>query len=105
MKRYRIVRTLRARQDLIEIGSYTLRRWGRARMERYLTELDQTIASLSDKPETAGRSRDQIRAGLRSIAHRRYHFIFYRVVGDRVEILRVLHQRRDWINMMSNEDE
>lgn len=103
-KRYAIVRTPRARQDLVEIGAYTLRRWGRAQMERYLQELDQTISSLADKPQTAGQSRAQIRPDLRSIAHRRYHFIFYRVVDDRVEILRVLHQRRDWINTMASDE-
>jgi toxin ParE1/3/4 len=41
-----------------------------------------------------GRPRDELIPGLRSIlAHP--HIVFYRVAGSNIEVVRVLHQRRD----------
>jgi toxin ParE1/3/4 len=41
-----------------------------------------------------GRPRDELTPGLRSVLVHP-HVIFYRVADERVEIVRVLHQRRD----------
>lgn len=98
---YRILRTARARQDLEEIARYTLDRWGRRQMVKYLRRLDTTIQTLANDPQRCGQDRSQLREGLRSVSHERYHFIFYRVRANAVEILRILHQRRDWINMLN----
>lgn len=97
---YRIVRTLRARQDLEDIGQYTLQRWGRRQMAKYLLDLDATIQQLATDPESLGQDRSHVRSGLRSIRHGQYHFVFYRVRGDTVELIRVLHQRRDWTRLL-----
>ena len=97
---YQIFRTLRARQDLLEIAEYTLRRWGRRQMVKYLRELDATIQQLATDPMLLGQDRSHVKPGLRSLPHKQYHFIFYRVHGDAVEIIRVLHQRRDWARLV-----
>ncbi len=41
-----------------------------------------------------GRSRDELAAGIRSFPTGNY-IVLYRVVGENVEIVRVLHGRRD----------
>ncbi|MBW2734850.1 MAG: type II toxin-antitoxin system RelE/ParE family toxin [Deltaproteobacteria bacterium] len=97
---YTILRTLRARQDLEEIGHYTLGRWGRRQMAKYLRQLEMTIQTLAEDPEALGQHRGHIKPGLRSLRHEQYHFVFYRVQDRRVEILRVLHQRRDWATLL-----
>jgi toxin ParE1/3/4 len=55
--------------------------------------IGRIVAVLDEQPK-AGRSRDDIRAGLRSIPANP-HVIFYRLVGMRAEIVRVLDGRRD----------
>jgi toxin ParE1/3/4 len=52
------------------------------------------IATLLEEQPRAGRARDEIRAGLRSIAVNPY-VIFYRIVDARPEVVRVLDGRRD----------
>lgn len=97
---YRIVRTLRARMDLEEIARYTLEQWGRRQMAKYLRELDRTIQKLARDPDRQGRDRSHIKPGLRSLSHEQYHFVFYRVCDDTVQIIRVLHKRRDWLSLL-----
>jgi toxin ParE1/3/4 len=49
----------------------------------------------------AGRSRDELRPGMRSVAASP-HVVFYRVVEDRAEVVRVLDGRRDIEDIFSN---
>jgi plasmid stabilization system protein ParE len=63
-------------------------------------DLDGTIASLADSPAAKGISVN--RAGVRRLRHRDHYFVFFRIVGDRVEVLRILHQRRDWPKILNN---
>jgi toxin ParE1/3/4 len=71
-----------------------LRRYGRARDRRkLLLEIARLVATIDDFP-LAGRSRDEIRAGLRSLVSSR-HVVFYRLNDDRPEIVRVLDGRQD----------
>jgi plasmid stabilization system protein ParE len=57
-----------------------------------LLDIDRVCAMLRDHP-FAGRSRDELRPDLRSAVARAY-VVFYRVTV-RLEIVRVLHGRRD----------
>ena len=52
------------------------------------------MARLLEDHPFAGRSRDEVRTGVRSIASRP-HVIFYRVTDNTIEIIRVLDGRRD----------
>lgn len=99
--RYRIVRTRRAREDLAEIAAYTLKTWGPEHMASYMRDLDATIRSLRSGPTTKGISHDAIRHGLRSVRHRPSYLIFFRVEAKQVEVLRILHARRDWPRLMT----
>lgn len=61
--------------------------------EKILLNLADVIALIEDRP-FAGRARNEIRPGLRSFAATP-HVVFYRVVDDTPEIVRVLDGRQD----------
>jgi toxin ParE1/3/4 len=81
----------RAESDLLSIGNFTLRTWGRAQTIRYLTELEVCCQTLADNP-ALGRNCDYIRPGLRRLEHGS-HVVFYRQQRDGILISRILHQR------------
>jgi toxin ParE1/3/4 len=82
-----------ALDDRERIWDYYVRVAGRHTAEKILNEIAEVIALLEDHP-FAGRSRNEVRAGLRSFAATP-HIIFYRVADDRPEIVRVLDGRQD----------
>jgi toxin ParE1/3/4 len=49
---------------------------------------------IAETPGTIGQRRDEIRPGLRSFPLPP-HIIFFRFAGNTVEVLRVIHGRRD----------
>lgn len=80
--------------DLLSIGRYTRKEWGKAQQIRYLTQLDRVFHDLADKPGL-GRACDDIREGYFKYGVGK-HVIFYRHTGqDRIEIIRILHGRMD----------
>jgi toxin ParE1/3/4 len=81
----------RAEADLLSIGDYTLRTWGRAQAARYIGELEDCCQMLSDNP-ALGRLCDNVRPGLRRLEHGR-HVVFYRQERGGVLVSRILHQR------------
>lgn len=86
--------TQKARDDLLAIGRYTRRQWGKAQQIRYLTQLDSAFHDLADKPDL-GRACDDIREGYFKYGVGK-HLIFYRRTGKgRIEIVRILHGRMD----------
>jgi len=83
--------TVRARSDLASIGRYTEKMWGREQRNKCLAQIDECFHMLADNP-SLGRSCDWIVPG-----YARYyigkHVVFYRVAGDGIEIIRLLHER------------
>jgi toxin ParE1/3/4 len=61
--------------------------------EKVVRAIDDACRLVGEHP-LAGRSRDEIRPGLRSVGARPY-IVFYRVRDEHPEIVRVLHGRRD----------
>jgi len=82
-----------ALDDRERIWDYYARAAGRHTAEKILREIAEVITLIEDHP-FAGRSRNEVRAGLRSFAAAP-HVVFYRVVNDAPEIVRVLDGRRD----------
>lgn len=82
-----------ARADLSEIRNYYMQVAGRHTADRIVREIGEACRLLEDHP-FAGRARNEVRPGLRSIAAHP-HAIFYRVNNDVAEIVRVLDGRRD----------
>lgn len=97
---WRIKLTQRAQRDLEGIIEYTLRQWGSEQVDRYTAQLGGTIEQLQEQPSRKGRGLDELKPGLRYLRHEQHHFIFYRVEGEQVEILRILHQRTDWRRLL-----
>jgi toxin ParE1/3/4 len=72
---------------------YYLRAAGRHTAEKVLREIAEVITLIEDHP-FARRTRYEVRPGLRSFAATP-HVVFYRVVDDAPEIVRVLDGRQD----------
>lgn len=84
----------KAKADVLSIGRYTRKEWGKAQQVRYLTQLDSAFHNLADKPDL-GRSCDDVRVGYFKYGIGK-HLIFYRHTGkDWIEIVRILHSRMD----------
>jgi toxin ParE1/3/4 len=81
----------RAEADLLSIGEYTLRTWGKAQAARYIGELEMCCQTMADNPGL-GRPCDDVRPGLRRLEHRK-HVIFYRQEREGILISRILHER------------
>ncbi|MBU6371533.1 MAG: type II toxin-antitoxin system RelE/ParE family toxin [Alphaproteobacteria bacterium] len=70
--------------------------------ERLLDRVDATVARLTDFP-LIGLPRETIGPGLRSIRVRPFrHLIFYRVSGDELVLVRLLHGARQ-LNVQDDE--
>ena len=79
--------------DLDRIWNQYGRIAGPATADKLLREIGNIVTLVEEHP-FAGRSRDDVRPGLRSLATSP-HVVFYRVMNDRPEIVRVLDGRQD----------
>jgi toxin ParE1/3/4 len=84
----------RAQLDLDDIWDYSLNRWGAARAERYVRDLVQALEMIAIDRQR-GRLCDDIRAGYFKYAAVS-HVIFYRIAGDQIDVVRILHGRMDF---------
>ena len=87
---YRLTR--RARADVLRIWRY-IADDDESAADRFIDLLIRHFRLLSANPHV-GRRRDELRVGLRSFSVGEY-VLFYRVEGQSVLILHVLHGRRD----------
>ena len=81
----------RAEEDFLQIGAFTIDRWGVDQTDRYLTQLETCCRQIADMP-AMGHVANEVRPGLRRIEHGR-HVIFYRELSDGVLVVRILHDR------------
>jgi toxin ParE1/3/4 len=82
-----------ADRDLQEIYDFSIENFGSNQAMEYLTGLEGIFNTICRHPHT-GRSRNEIRKGLRCISYVS-HIVFYRTVEKRIRIVRVLHASRD----------
>lgn len=86
--------TVAARNDLLNIGRFTAKRWGNPQRNKYLKQLDDTFRLLARQPEI-GIDASGIKPGYRKFVLGS-HVIFYRDGSDsKVVVIRVLHHRMD----------
>jgi toxin ParE1/3/4 len=83
----------RARQDLHDIYRYFARVASPDVADQLLRDIARAAERLHNRP-LIGRSRDEILSGLRSVRVHPYA-VFYRVVDSGVQVVRVLHERRN----------
>ena len=84
----------RAEADLDEIWDYTETTWGTAQAETYLREIGTAFDVIAADPRR-GQDCSHIRAGYRKFAVGS-HVIFYRMAGNTVDVVRILHGRMDF---------
>jgi toxin ParE1/3/4 len=82
-----------ALEDIDRLWDYYAHAAGPVTADKILREVAKAVAVINDFP-LAGRSRDEIRADLRSLAAAP-QTVFYRVKDNRAEIVRVLNGRQD----------
>lgn len=84
--------TPEASQDLIDIADY-LSQYNPATAQRVIDEVERTCRTLGNNPGL-GRSREDLGPGLRSSVSGKYVIIF-RAAPNGIEVIRVLHGRRN----------
>lgn len=85
--------TPKAREDLEEIWIYTATTWSVDQAERYTNQIIDAFDALATAPERATDVSDLRDGYLRWSIGR--HYIFFRDLGDALEVVRILHQSRD----------
>ena len=89
-----------ARRDLQEITSYTLNKWGRDALEKYVGGLTKTFEAIGNgavyRRSFSRRFPDLL------VTKFRYHYVFYFTEGlDKPGIIGVIHERRNIVSRLS----
>jgi len=84
--------TERARQDLLEIWDH-IAAHNQAAADGLMDRLFERFAALAENP-LIGPAREDLADGLRYLVYQNY-LLLYRLAGDEVVIVRVVHGRRD----------
>lgn len=93
MRPYRYSLSLEAQRDLAEIYNYLADKGDAATGRRLVERLQQKIQALA-AVRNAGVARDWISPGLRAFPYKN-RCIYFRVLDDRIHVLRILHGRQD----------
>jgi toxin ParE1/3/4 len=89
-----VVISAEAEADLESIGDW-IAKDNPTRAVTFVQELRRRCESLMDAPRGHARVPRYEHLGIRRRVYRDY-LIFYRIVGDRIEVLHVLHGSRDY---------
>jgi len=93
-----ITHTHQAREDLKAMWCTGYEQWGEGQADAYFDLISAAIDRLTEFPEM-GRSREDVRAGYRSLAVRQ-HIVFYTFAGELVTVRRVLPAGMDYERLM-----
>lgn len=88
-----IIFTEKAYRDLHNIAEYTYQIWGAAQRDIYLHMINENLQKLSDMPEIGTKSDYLFDGCIKYPAGK--HLIFYRMISDGIEIIRILHHSMD----------
>lgn len=91
MRKYRV--TPAARDDLNNIGRYTLLKWGKAQRNIYLKNLETRFLWLASNP-LLGKHRTDINEGFYSFPQGE-HLVFYMIQADGIAIIGIPHKEMD----------
>jgi toxin ParE1/3/4 len=84
----------RAQRDIEDIWDYSATIWNVDQAEIYIRQIQRTLQLLADDPQL-GRPCDDIRASYRKHPSGS-HFVFYRILNDGIEVVRILHERMEF---------
>lgn len=90
-------------QDIEQMADYLARQSGLDQGERFLNKLDAKFSKIAQFPNL-GRQRDEILPGLRSLPMDNY-LILYMLIGQDVEIFRVVSGYRDLSALFTDADD
>ena len=90
----RFTLTPRAQGDLSDIWDHTADRWGIAQAETYTRQLGAHVAMVAGNP-ALGRACPEVRTGYYKFQSGA-HILFYRMMDNGIEVVRVLHERMDY---------
>jgi len=88
----------KAVSDLEEIWLYTVEKWSVEQADRYYNLLFDEINYIC-KNSKAGKSMEHVRKGYRA-SKVKSHIIFYRVLNESIEVIRILHEQMDIENRL-----
>ena len=91
-----------ATQDVDEAWDYTASRWSPERADALLDTFEEKFRILVRYPN-AGRQRDHLAPGLRSLAVAGF-VVIYQIHDDVLEVVRLVHGSRDLEGLLSEED-
>lgn len=89
----------KAISDLEEIWLYTVEKWSAEQADRYYNLIFDEVNYIC-RHINAGRSMDHVRKGYRA-SKVKFHLIFYRIQNNTIEIIRILHERMDIENRLT----
>ena len=89
-----VILSAKAKSDLSDIWDYTLAEWGIDQAEQYVRKLWSVMqAQACDSLPSA--DIDDVRKGYRKIRSGS-HVIFFKLTGNGIDVVRILHQRMDF---------
>ncbi len=100
MKTLPFVISKKAVSDLEEIWLYTFEKWSKEQADRYYNLIFNEINYIC-KNVSAGKSMEHVRKGYRATKVKS-HLIFYKIVNDTIEIIRILHEQMDVENRLND---
>jgi toxin ParE1/3/4 len=100
MKTLPFVISKKAVSDLEEIWFYTFEKWSKEQADRYYNLIFNEINYIC-KNVSAGKSMEHVRKGYRATKVKS-HLIFYKIVNDMIEIIRILHEQMDIENRLND---
>jgi toxin ParE1/3/4 len=100
MKKLPFVISKKAISDIEEIWLYTVAKWSIVQADRYYHLIFDEINYICKNINT-GKSMEHVRKGYRA-SKVKSHLIFYRVLNETVEIIRILHEGMDIENLLTD---
>lgn len=89
-----------AETDIDNIWFFGAKHWNVDQADHYQSQLLDMMSFLCDHPSLA-KDRDEIKLGYKSYAIGS-HIIFFVITEDTLRVIRVLHQRMDFIRHFNN---
>ena len=89
----------RAVGDLEDIWRFTAENWGRGKADAYTGAIDAAMRGLLVNP-FATRERSEVTPPVR-LRRCGSHFVIFRVVENRVSVLRIIHVKANWRAVLS----
>lgn len=100
MKALPFVISKKAVSDLEEIWLYTVEKWSVEQADRYYNLIFEEINYIC-KNKAPGKTMENVRKGYRATKIKS-HLIFYRVLNNTIEVIRILHERMDIENRLND---